>query len=158
MKSTKIVPASCAIDLVVVPKPKRAEIISALVEVARKEHAAKVAALDAQKKVARAEFKLALIKQLKRQRAMFALLDVETRHRGAELTLDEEHFDQAVATAHATDRATQGTYLVRFDEGNVRREIIRKLDGAEAPSERVAKLAGSEAIAALWKHINPDKP
>jgi hypothetical protein len=156
MKTTKLVPVT-PIDLVVVPKPKRGEIIAALVEVARKEHADKLEALNKERAAATDALEKIVAKKLTvtAVRKQIKATRINTYQNSFSMYFEFKALELGPEAAAANERkhTADNTRIKPFDELSARREIIRRLDGAEAPSERVAKLASSEAIAALWKHI-----
>lgn len=148
------------VNSIVIPKPTRKEIISALVEVARKEHGDRLEASNKEKSDAKAALDKAVIRHLTKSATAMRLaisgssMSSYTSSIEVRFTVDLATIPDDIKALHEAEKKADAVWIRSFDEKKVRNEITNRLGGMDSPNVRIAKLAESEEIADLYKHIN----
>lgn len=147
------------VDATIIPKPTRKEIIAALVEVARKEHGDKMEAANLAKEASKKALDRAILKHFTKSaavmRAAISGASISVYRHSIDLTInmDAKDMPDEIKALCETHNKAEAVWIRPFGERAMQCVINNKLNGMESTSSRVAKLAESEEISALYKHI-----
>lgn len=151
------------VQAVVAPKPKRHEVIAALVEVARKDHATKREEEERLREAALTKLRAAFAKNIRRKNgcrdtlAKKATFSAYYEKVYVSTSVDIGAEDPALEKVFQEWKALESNKLDPFNEKRVKLMISARLEGHPEIRDRVKALSESKEVAALYSALTAPK-